>query len=234
MLSRVDLLILDDWGLAPLTGEQRRDLLEVVDDRHQRGSTIITSQVPIEHWHEVIADPTIADAVLDRLVHNAHRLALEGDSMRKITAQRANLDAAKKNGPNSSCRQRHPGRLRRNRWPPSIGLHGRVQSESLAAIPGISEASNGSRVTEVTPCSARDRFEAGLNEAACCWLSPMGVEGRRRARRKAAAGSFNPQSWALIARSRYSWVLARAAISLGLGSIDHQPRSIKSGLAAPA
>jgi hypothetical protein len=96
MLSRVDLLILDDWGLAPLTGEQRRDLLEVVDDRHQRGSTIITSQVPIEHWHEVIADPTIADAVLDRLVHNAHRLALKGDSMRKITAQRANLDATKK------------------------------------------------------------------------------------------------------------------------------------------
>src|SRR5277367_2016423 len=96
MLSRVDLLILDDWGLAPLTGDQRRDLLEVVDDRHQRGSTIITSQVPIEHWHEVIADPTIADAVLDRLVHNAHRLALKGDSMRKITAQRANLDATKK------------------------------------------------------------------------------------------------------------------------------------------
>src|ERR1051325_4291188 len=84
------------WGLAPLTGEQRRDLLEVVDDRHQRGSTIITSQVPIEHWHEVIADPTIADAVLDRLVHNAHRLALKGDSMRKITAQRANLDVPKK------------------------------------------------------------------------------------------------------------------------------------------
>jgi hypothetical protein len=72
-----------DWGLAPLTGEQRRDLLEVVDDRHQRGSTIITSQVPI-------------DAVLDRLVHNAHRLALKGDSMRKITAQRAILDATKK------------------------------------------------------------------------------------------------------------------------------------------
>jgi DNA replication protein DnaC len=95
-LSRVDLLILDDWGLAPLTGDQRRDLLEVVDDRHQRGSTIITSQVPIENWHEVIADPTIADAVLDRLVHNAHRLALKGDSMRKITALRANLDATKK------------------------------------------------------------------------------------------------------------------------------------------
>jgi DNA replication protein DnaC len=74
----------------------RVDLLILVDDRHQRGSTIITSQVPIEHWHEIIADPTIADAVLDRLVHNAHRLALKGDSMRKITAQRVNLDATKK------------------------------------------------------------------------------------------------------------------------------------------
>jgi DNA replication protein DnaC len=95
-LSRVELLILDDWGLAPLSGEQRRDLLEVVDDRHQRGSTIITSQVPIDHWHEIIADPTIADAVLDRLVHNAHRLELKGDSMRKIVAQRAKLDAGKK------------------------------------------------------------------------------------------------------------------------------------------
>jgi DNA replication protein DnaC len=95
-LSRVELLILDDWGLAPLSGEQRRDLLEIVDDRHQRGSTIITSQVPVEHWHDVIADPTIADAVLDRIIHNAYRLELKGDSMRKITAQRVKLDAAKK------------------------------------------------------------------------------------------------------------------------------------------
>ena len=70
--------------------------LEIVDDRHQRGSTIITSQVPVDHWHEVIADPTIADAVLDRLVHNAHRLVLRGDSMRKITAQTSTLDAVKK------------------------------------------------------------------------------------------------------------------------------------------
>ena len=94
-LARVDLLILDDWGLAPLATDQRRDLLEIVDDRHQRGSTIITSQVPIEHWHQVIADPTIADAVVDRLIHNAHRLNLTGESMRKITAQRARLDDTK-------------------------------------------------------------------------------------------------------------------------------------------
>jgi DNA replication protein DnaC len=72
-LARVELLILDDWGLAPLTSQQGRDLLEIVDDRHGRGSTIMTSQLPVDHWHEVIVDPTIADAVLDRVVHTAHR-----------------------------------------------------------------------------------------------------------------------------------------------------------------
>lgn len=85
-LARVQLLILDDWGLAPLGAEQRRDLLEVVDDRHGRASTIVTSQLPVEHWHEHIGSPTIADAVLDRLVHGAHRLELKGESMRKLRA----------------------------------------------------------------------------------------------------------------------------------------------------
>ena len=92
-LGRVQLLILDDWGLSPLTGEQRRDLLEIMDDRHERGSTIVTSQVPVDHWHEVIGDPTIADAVLDRLVHNAHRLLLKGESLRKRAANALMLDA---------------------------------------------------------------------------------------------------------------------------------------------
>ena len=92
-IGRVQLLILDDWGLAPLTGEQRRDLLEIMDDRHGRGSTIVTSQVPVDHWHEVIGDPTIADAVLDRLVHNAHRLLLKGESLRKQAAKAIMLDA---------------------------------------------------------------------------------------------------------------------------------------------
>ena len=79
-LARVELLILDDWGLAPLTSQQGRDLLEIVDDRHGLGSTIVTSQLPVDHWHEVIVDPTIADAVLDRLVHTAHRIALDGET----------------------------------------------------------------------------------------------------------------------------------------------------------
>src|SRR3954463_12794252 len=91
-LSRVDLLILDDWGLVPVTLDQARDLLEIVDDRHGRGATIVTTQLPIEHWHEMIPNPTIADAILDRLVHNAHRLILNGESMRKATANRAGLD----------------------------------------------------------------------------------------------------------------------------------------------
>jgi DNA replication protein DnaC len=94
-IARVDLLILDDWGLAPMTAEQGRDLLEIVDDRHGRGSTIITSQVAVEHWHDVIANPTLADAILDRLVHNAHRLNLKGESLRKAAAQRDRLDDKK-------------------------------------------------------------------------------------------------------------------------------------------
>jgi DNA replication protein DnaC len=93
-IARVELLILDDWGLASLTPAQGRDLLEIVDDRHGRGSTIVTSQLPVEQWHEAIANPTVADAILDRLVHNAHRLTLHGDSMRKTAAKRAGLDVS--------------------------------------------------------------------------------------------------------------------------------------------
>ncbi len=92
-LARTDLLILDDWGLSGLSQAQRIDLLEILEDRNGRGSTLVTSQIPVEQWHEVIGDPTLADAILDRLVHNAHRLNMTGDSMRKITGRRA-LDAA--------------------------------------------------------------------------------------------------------------------------------------------
>ena len=92
-IGRVQVLILDDWGLAPLNAEQRRDLLEIMDDRHGKGSTVVTSQVPVDHWHEVIGDPTIADAILDRLVHNAHRLVLKGESLRKQAAKAIMLDA---------------------------------------------------------------------------------------------------------------------------------------------
>ncbi len=82
-IAKVDLLILDDWGPETLTADQRRDLLEIIDDRHEMRSVIITSQVPIEQWYEIIGDPTIADAILDRLIHNAYRIELTGESLRK-------------------------------------------------------------------------------------------------------------------------------------------------------
>jgi len=91
-LARSQLLILDDWGLANVTADQGRDLLEILDDRQGRGSTIVTSQVEVKHWHEMFANPTVADAILDRLVHNAHRLNLAGESLRKGSAKRAGLD----------------------------------------------------------------------------------------------------------------------------------------------
>src|SRR5438876_2802069 len=82
-LARIQLLILDDWAMARLTAEQRRDLMEVIDDRHQRAATILATQVPIQRWHDMIGDPTYADAILDRLIHNAYRIELRGDSMRR-------------------------------------------------------------------------------------------------------------------------------------------------------
>lgn len=85
-LSKVTLLVLDDWGLAKLTPETQRDLLEVLDDRHGKDSTIVTSQLPIDEWHEAMPDPTLADAILDRIIHNAYRIELKGESMRKRNA----------------------------------------------------------------------------------------------------------------------------------------------------
>lgn len=81
--AKTQLLLLDDWGTTSLTEEQRRDLFEVIEDRYDRRSTLITSQVPITNWHQVIGDPTLADAILDRLIHNAYKINLQGESMRK-------------------------------------------------------------------------------------------------------------------------------------------------------
>lgn len=88
-LVKADLLILDDWGPDRLTANQRRDLMEIAEDRHGRGSILITSQLPVDTWHEVIGEPTFADAILDRIVHNAYRLELDGPSMRKLKAAEA-------------------------------------------------------------------------------------------------------------------------------------------------
>lgn len=81
--ARIDVLLVDDWAMAPLADSERRDFLEICDDRYSTRSTVLTSQVPISHWHDQIGDPTLADSILDRLVHNAHRIELQGPSMRK-------------------------------------------------------------------------------------------------------------------------------------------------------
>jgi DNA replication protein DnaC len=85
-LAKTDLLILDDWGLAPLGDPERRDLLEVLEDRYRKRATLVTSQLPVEHWHEYIGNATLADAILDRLVHGAHVITAKGGSMRKRLA----------------------------------------------------------------------------------------------------------------------------------------------------
>ena len=86
LVAQVELLILDDWGIAPLGDEQRRDLLEILEDRHGKKSTIITSQLPVNLWHQWLGEASLADAIMDRLIHNAHTITLKGDSMRKRLA----------------------------------------------------------------------------------------------------------------------------------------------------
>jgi DNA replication protein DnaC len=90
-LLKAKVLLLDDLGLTPMTAPERRDLLEVLEDRHGMASTIVSTQLPVELWHENIRDPTIADAILDRLVHNAHKINLKGESMRKTRSNLTNL-----------------------------------------------------------------------------------------------------------------------------------------------
>ena len=85
-LRKTELLVLDDWGMQPLEATQRQDLMEVIEDRHGRHSTLVTSQLPVKHWHDYIGEATLADAILDRLVHGSHRLELKGGSMRKARA----------------------------------------------------------------------------------------------------------------------------------------------------
>ena len=91
-LAKTRLLVLDDWGITPLSPADSRDILEIIDDRTQTCSTIVASQLPVEDWHGAIIDPSVADAILDRLVHNAHRIALKGESMRKVTSHAKRID----------------------------------------------------------------------------------------------------------------------------------------------
>lgn len=86
-LQKTDVLLLDDWGISPFQAEEARDLFDIIEDRNQTRSTMITTQLPISQWHSILPDPTLADAILDRLVHNAHKIDLRGDSMRKLMSK---------------------------------------------------------------------------------------------------------------------------------------------------
>jgi DNA replication protein DnaC len=101
-LQKTQVLILDDWGLAPMSEAQRRDLLEIMDDRHNQSSTIVTSQLPVKLWHDAIGDATLGDAILDRLIHNAHRIEIKGEeSMRKKQAKQARDEEIKPANPDN-------------------------------------------------------------------------------------------------------------------------------------
>jgi DNA replication protein DnaC len=91
-LAKLDLLVIDDWGLEPLTAPQRNDLMEIMDDRHNSSSTTIISQLPTDQWYQSIGDNTLADAILDRLMHNSHRIKLKGESMRKLQSELTNVN----------------------------------------------------------------------------------------------------------------------------------------------
>lgn len=94
-LAKTDILIVDDWGLSPLNDAERRDFLEIMEDRHGIRSTVITSQYPVAKWHELIGEPTLADAILDRIIHNAHKIILKGESLRKTKAKLTQSDQEK-------------------------------------------------------------------------------------------------------------------------------------------
>ncbi len=95
-LLKTDLLIIDDWGIEQLAESQYRDFLEILDDRHENASILMTSQYPIKHWHDQMGNPTIADAILDRIVHNSHKIEMKGDSMRKVKNKKMNAKKTKK------------------------------------------------------------------------------------------------------------------------------------------
>jgi DNA replication protein DnaC len=134
--ARIDVLVLDDLGLQPVPAPRAADLLEVIEDRSGTRSTIVTSQLPVGHWHEALGDPTVADAILDRLVHGAHRLELRGDSRRRTAAEAPDRPMAR-----GSAHSDAPGRPRRDRGgmddPPASPVS--AGSDAVADYPTTSE-----------------------------------------------------------------------------------------------
>jgi DNA replication protein DnaC len=129
-LLKTHLLLLDDFGLAPMADSERRNLLEVIEDRHGHPSTIMASQLPVEHWHESIGDRTLADAILDRLIHNIHRINLKEGSMRKNVKLTEIVFCVKDLST--------PALLRSDKgWLVSVGTSGRFGAEQLPEFSGM-------------------------------------------------------------------------------------------------
>jgi len=137
-LARLDLLIIDDWGMTELTAAQRHDLMEVIDDRHDRRATLLASQIPIDHWHRVIGDATYADAILDRLVHHAERIELTGSPCASATAapsRRRRRDPARPGAP--TPRRGPRAALRGARGPLGRGRPGRARCRRCLRRPRL-------------------------------------------------------------------------------------------------
>ena len=146
-LATTALLILDDWGLASLSDEHRRDILELLEDRHGRGATMVTSQFPVDHWHQVLGDPTLADAILDRLLHNAYKITLRGDAMRKRHAVvHHDVPTTSLDHPRRRCApmgDRWGAAFVRIGWQASFGLGGSFAPDWVAGITGIRTCAGG-------------------------------------------------------------------------------------------
>ena len=151
--AKAELLALDDWGLDRLTREQALDFLELLEDRHGLRSTLVAAQGPVDHWHEIVGDPTLADAILDRLIHSAHKLNLKGESIERNTPP---LPRRSKR-----LKSKYQRRYAPTRWPPCPGTGGRFQPDQVAGITGMRTVFGGkvnlsNSVTEpcLLPCKA--------------------------------------------------------------------------------
>ena len=153
MLERTRLLIIDDWGPEPLTAEQRRDLLEIVEDRYEKGSLLITSQIPVTRWHELIGDPTIGDAILDRVVHRAHRIELKGPSLRKRHAVAAAIERANPVSPMTASATHQPPQSHCN----ALRNGNQAMPNATPGQPPLSNAERQARYRARLECRSRSR-----------------------------------------------------------------------------
>jgi DNA replication protein DnaC len=138
--ARTELLVLDDWGIAPIGNDARRDLLEILDDRLNNRSTIVTSQLPVETWHEYLGEPTLADAILDRLVHNAYRIKLKGESMRKsVSSLTSGRDSEQEGNVLRRCAPTMTVIVWTDR-PASHGITDRLHADTVTGFSGIASS----------------------------------------------------------------------------------------------